>query len=116
MQDPAERESKVKESVEKAKEAVAMDVKDGISWSTSNTLPINISIDSSPSSPPSLFCPSLSFLPLPLSLLLSLYSDPWECVPLFVLLKSARLQDSQAVCLCLQPGGMSLLPPSMTRF
>ena len=110
MQDPAERESKVKESVEKAKEAVAMDVKDGISWSTSNILPININIDSSS------LLSSLSFLPLPLSLLLSLYSDPWECVPLFVLLKSARLQDSQAVCLCLQPGGMSLLPLSMTSF
>ena len=60
MQDPAERESKVKESVEKAKEAVAMDVKDGISWSTSNILSININIDFSPSSPPSLFCPFLS--------------------------------------------------------
>lgn len=62
MQDAAERESKVKESVEKAKEAVAMDVKDGISWSMSNILPIDINIDSSPSSPPSLFSlpPSVS--------------------------------------------------------
>ena len=49
----------MKESVEKAKEAVAMDVKDGISWSTSNVLPIiYINIDSSPSSPPSLSAPS----------------------------------------------------------
>ena len=32
-QDVSERESNVKEGVDKAKEAVAMDVKDGISWS-----------------------------------------------------------------------------------
>lgn len=31
--DPAEKEEKVRESVEKAKEAVALDVKDGTSWS-----------------------------------------------------------------------------------
>lgn len=30
---PAEREKRVRESVERAKEAVAEDVKDGISWS-----------------------------------------------------------------------------------
>ena len=31
--DAAEKEAKVKESVERAKEAVALDVKDGTSWS-----------------------------------------------------------------------------------
>ena len=31
--DTAEREKKVKESVERAKEAVGVDVKDGTSWS-----------------------------------------------------------------------------------
>lgn len=31
--DPTEREEKVRESVEKAREAVSLDVKDGTSWS-----------------------------------------------------------------------------------
>lgn len=101
MQDATERESKVKESVEKAKDAVAMDVKDGISWSMSNILPININIH---------------YFPPPLLLPLSPYSDPWKCVPIFVLLKSARLQGSQAVCLRIQPGGGSLLPQTMPSF
>ena len=46
--DPAEKEGKVKESVERAKEAVALDVKDGTSWSKlfsdSDTLTINFVI------------------------------------------------------------------------
>ena len=33
LSDPAEREKKVRESVERAREAVAEDVKDGTSWS-----------------------------------------------------------------------------------
>ena len=35
MTDASEKEDKVKESVERAKEAVALDVKDGTSWSKS---------------------------------------------------------------------------------
>lgn len=35
-EDPTEKEEKTKESLEKAKEAVAMDVKDGMSWSRLN--------------------------------------------------------------------------------
>ena len=33
--EPSEREAKVRESLQRAKEAVAMDVKDGTSWSES---------------------------------------------------------------------------------
>ena len=31
--DPTEKEEKMKESLERAKEAVALDIKDGMSWS-----------------------------------------------------------------------------------
>ena len=65
MQDATERESKVKESVEKAKEAVAMDVKDGISWSMSDILAININIHYFPLFPLSL---SLSLSPSSVSI------------------------------------------------
>lgn len=103
MQDPAERESKVKESVEKAKEAVAMDVKDGISWSTSNVLPIiYINIDSSPSSPPSLFCPFLSpsfchYTVILGNAYLSLFFSSQQDSKI---LKQCVSAYSQAVCLC----------------
>ena len=50
--DPSEQEAKVKESVEKAKEAVGLDVTDGTSWSIATLV-----------SPPSPLAPPLSFLP-----------------------------------------------------
>ena len=75
---PAEREEKVKESLEIAKEAVSLDVKDGMSWSECWPL----------------YC---------ISPMLHACSDSGERIPLYVLHDRTRPQGSQTMHLGIHP-------------